>query len=75
MARGGWASGWCSALKVGQELASRGHEFIVVNTDYDGKQMSRVDTEGITELLYQQCVPVYTPLSLTTQFSHRLFDW
>ena len=41
--------------QVGQELAARGHEFIVINTDYDGKQFGKdgkVNTDGITELLY-----------------------
>lgn len=36
-------------------MAARGHEFIVINTDYDGKQFGKdgkVNTDGITELLY-----------------------
>jgi UDP:flavonoid glycosyltransferase YjiC (YdhE family) len=41
------------AAKVGRELASRGHEFVVVNADYDGKQFKHVNTTGITEILYQ----------------------
>jgi len=37
-------------------LAARGHEFIAVNTDYDGQQFSKIDFTGIKQLLYKQCV-------------------
>jgi len=41
------------AAKVGKELAARGHEFIAVNTDYDGQQFSKIDFTGIKQLLYK----------------------
>lgn len=41
------------AVKTGRELMKRGHEFVVVNSDLEGKLYSRVDTTGMTFLAYQ----------------------
>lgn len=55
-------------MQVGKELASRGHEFIAVNTDYDGQQFSKIDTTGVKQLLYKH------PWTVASQPTHTVYS-